>query len=60
MPVFIDEENMFLHDPKNSYYNDICLTKQLELKADITLYDRKNEYNNNNFFTLLKKLDLTR
>ena len=48
IPVLIDEENMFLHDPNNSYYNNICSTKQLESGVDITLYDRKNEYNNNN------------
>ena len=48
IPVLIYEENMFLHDPNNSYYNNFCSTKQLESGVDITLYDRKNEYNNNN------------
>ena len=49
IPISIDEENMFFLDPNNSYYNDICLKKLSESGADITLYDRKNEYNNNNF-----------
>ena len=49
IPVSINEEEMFLHDPNNAYYNDICYTSGLHSGNDITLYDRKNEYNNNNY-----------
>jgi len=45
IPPFINEENIFLHDPNNSYYKDICISGKSESGPDITLYDRKNDYN---------------
>ena len=50
IPVSIDENNLFKYDPNNSYYNDICHTFTTVNKTDITLYDRKNEFNNLNLF----------
>ena len=48
IPVFINEDILFKHDPNNSYYNDICNTYTTEDGIDATLYDRKNEFNTNN------------
>ena len=48
---------MFLYDPNNAYYNDICFISELEAGTDITLYDRKNEYNNNNLSLCEKNCD---
>ena len=46
--VSIDENMVFKHDPTSDYYNDICYPYTTEKKTDISLYDRKNEYNINN------------
>ena len=48
IPTFIKEDISFKYDPNNSYYNDICYTYTTEDGIDITLYDRKNEFNTNN------------
>ena len=50
MPISINENISYKYDPNNSYYTDICYTYTTEYGTDITLYDRKNEYNNNNYF----------
>ena len=47
IPININESILFKYDPNNSYYNDICYTYTTENGTDISLYDRKNEYNNN-------------
>jgi len=49
IPVFINESIMYKFDLNNSYYNDICNNSK-ENGIDITLYDRKNEYINNNLY----------
>ena len=46
-PIFINETNLFIYEPNNSFYNDICHTYTTENGIDISLYDRKNNYNNN-------------
>ena len=48
IPVSIDENNLFKYDPNSGYYNDKCYTYTTKNGTDITLYDRKNEYNDNN------------
>ena len=48
-PVSINESILYKYDLNNSYYNDICNYIE-ENKIDITLYDRKNEYINNNLY----------
>ena len=48
IPVSIDENNIFKYDPNNSFYNDKCYPYTTINGTDITLNDRKNEYNNNN------------
>ena len=47
IPININESNLFKYDPNNSFYNDICYTYTTENGTDISLFDRKNEYNNN-------------
>ena len=48
IPVSIDEENLIKYNSSSYYYNNICFPSQSENSTDITLYDRKNEYNENN------------
>ena len=49
MPVSINESIIYKYDLNSSYYNDICNNLD-ENGLDITLYDRKNEYINNNLY----------
>jgi hypothetical protein len=48
IPVSINESIIYKYDLNNSYYHDICNINIEENGIDITLYDRKNEYINNN------------
>ena len=48
IPVNIDENNLYLYDPTSDFYNDRCNPYTTKSKTDITLYDRKNEFNNQN------------
>ena len=48
IPVSINENNLIIYDPNNSYYNDICYTYTTDKGTDISLYDRQNEFNNKN------------
>ena len=48
--VSINESIVYKYDLNNSYYNDICNINNEENGIDITLYDRKNEYINNNMY----------
>ena len=48
IPVIIDEKNIFKHDPKSYFYTDICNSSNNENGVDLTLFDRKNEYKENN------------
>ena len=45
IPVSINENELYLYDPKSDYYNDICYTYTTLNGTDITLKDRKNDYN---------------
>ena len=42
----INEKEEFKYNPQSTYYNDIC--DKYETDLDITLYDRKELYNENN------------
>ena len=53
LPVNINEENLFLYDPSNDYYNDNCFPYKTDNGTDIPLFDRKEEFNNN--FSLCEK-----
>ena len=48
IPVSIDEDNLFKHDPNSEYYQDECVPSTSENGTDIILNDRQNEFNNNN------------
>jgi hypothetical protein len=48
IPVNINESILFKYDPNNTYYNDICYIYTNENGMYITIYDRKEEYKNNN------------
>jgi len=45
LPVNISGDQMYLYDPENEFYNDKCNQHTSEGGTDMTLYDRKNEYN---------------
>ena len=48
IPVKIDEENIFKYNPKSPYYTDKCFSYTTDNNTDITLNDRKKEYNEKN------------
>ena len=48
IPVSINESEIFKYDPESNFYNNRCDKYTTENYTDITLYDRKNEYNNKN------------
>ena len=48
IPVKINESEIFKYDPESNFYNNRCNKYTTENDTDMTLYDRKNEYNNNN------------
>ena len=48
IPVSINEENIFKHDPNSEYYNDECNRYTTDNGTDILLNDRQNEYIENN------------
>ena len=48
IPVNIEENELYKHDPKNDYYIDKCNSFPNEKGVDMTLYDRKKEYNDKN------------
>ena len=45
IPVNINENELYKYDLNDSYYKKICNVYTSEKKTDITLYDRKNDYN---------------
>ena len=55
IPVSINEDNLFIYNSSSAYYNNICYKFKTKNKTDITLYDRKTEYNNNNLSLCEKK-----
>ena len=47
-PVNISEENLDLYDANSNFYSDICYTYTNENGTDVTLDDRRNNYEKNN------------
>ena len=47
IPVSINEKNLFMHNTSSEYYNDECNKYTSENGTDMTMYDRKNNYNEN-------------
>ena len=50
IPVSINKNMIYKYNPYNSYYNDFCNTTTTEYGTDLTLYDRRLEYNINKYF----------
>ena len=48
IPVNIDENSLFKHDPNSQFYHDNCFSYTTENGTDIILKDRKQEFINNN------------
>ena len=48
IPVDIDENDVDKYDIKSDFYNNDCNQYSAENGVDLTLYDRKNDYNKNN------------
>ena len=47
IPVNIDENELFKYNSSSEYYNDRCYPYTTKEGTDITIFDRRNEYNNN-------------
>ena len=50
IPVKINTDEIFKHDPSSNYYNDICSPTTSEYGTDMILKDRQNEYINKNLY----------
>ena len=48
IPVTINEDKIYTYDPNSDYYTDDCSPYTTDNGTDILIYDRKNEYINNN------------
>ena len=49
IPISININNLYKYEKNSSYYNDICYTYTTERGTDLTLFDRQNEFNINNY-----------
>ena len=47
IPVTINEDTLFIYNKSDDYYTDRCKKASTKNGVDITLFDRKNEFNNN-------------
>ena len=45
IPMNLSEREIYMMNPESNFYNDRCDKYTSENKTDMTLYDRKNEYN---------------
>ena len=48
IPVSINANEEYKYDPSSDYYNDKCAKYSSDGNYDLTIYDKKNEYNKNN------------
>ena len=48
IPVTNHEDEVFKYDPSSDFYNNKCFPYKSEHNTDMTLYDRKKEFNNKN------------
>ena len=49
IPLLINESELYKYDSSGGFYTDGCDQYTTEYGTDMTLYDRKNEYNKNNY-----------
>ena len=54
IPVNINEREEFIHDPNSDFYQDRCYTYTSEYGTDLSLFDRKNNFNEK-FLSLCEK-----
>ena len=54
IPVDINEKEEFIHNPNSNFYDDECYAYTTEYDTDLTMYDRKNNYNEN-YLSLCEK-----
>ena len=59
LPANISKHELFKHDPNNNYYKDKCGSYQNEKGVDMTIYDRKKEYNDKNLALCPNNCDYT-
>ena len=45
IPVDINEDEEFIYNPNSDFYQDKCFTYTSEYETDLTIYDRKINYN---------------
>jgi len=50
IPILIDENNLYKHEPDSDYYNDRCFLNTLEKGKDTPLECRRKEFVNNNMY----------
>ena len=48
IPVSINEDEIYKYDPSSEFYTDECYKYSTNDNLDMTLFERKNEFNNNN------------
>ena len=48
LPTNISNDELYKHNPNSNYYKDKCNSFYNEKNVDMTLYDRKKEYNDKN------------
>ena len=54
IPVTINENEEFIHNPYSRFYQDKCYPYTSEYDTDLTIYDRKNDFNEK-FLSLCEK-----
>ena len=57
IPVLINEKELYKYDPLSDFYNNECNKYSTDGKVDMTLFDRKNEFNKNNLSLCESKCD---
>ena len=59
LPTNISKEELYKHNPKSDFYNDICKTHTSESGTDIILNDRRNEFVDKNMNLCEEDCELT-
>ena len=57
IPVQINEREVYKHNPNHAYYKDRCNTDSNNKNIDITIYDKKNIYNEKNLALCAKNCE---
>ena len=57
LPSNISNKEIYKHDPNDNYYKDRCNSFPNEKGVDMTVYDRKKEYNDKNYALCYENCD---